>query len=160
MTLQLYLKLPPICDKRCLLGCSILPKHFRKILISWNIRKTIPIFCFTHLLHNWELTMCLISLFAICAEKILTVVQYLFYCCVLFMFKRKEPCNIFAWNNCDNADLLTIDKFSSSNQGCSQTKCEALHGMDAQTRFEQKNLLSLFLLFAIFLQTRKCLRGK
>ena len=143
MTLQLYLTLPPICDKLCLLGCSILPKHFRENLISWNIHKAIPIFCFTHLLHSGELTICLISLFAICVEKNLTVVQYFFHCCVLFLFKRKEPRNIFVLNNCDNADLLTIDKFSSSIQGCSQTKWETLHGMDAQTRFEQKNLLSL-----------------
>ena len=49
VTLQLYLTLSSICDKLCLLGCNILSNSFRKNLISWNIHKTISIFCFTYL---------------------------------------------------------------------------------------------------------------
>ena len=45
----------------------------------------------------------------IASKMFLTAAHYLLYCFILFMFKRNRPLTIFAWNNRDNADLLTID---------------------------------------------------
>ena len=64
-----FISLHSICDKLSLLGCSVLPINFQKYLISRNIHKTIPTFCFKYFLHNWEFTLGVISLFAICVKK-------------------------------------------------------------------------------------------
>ena len=67
-----FISLYSFYHKLCLLGgCSILPKYFRKDLTLWNIHKK----------------MCVKWLFAICVKKFLTVVHYLLYFSVFFMFK-------------------------------------------------------------------------
>ena len=51
------------------------------------------------------------------------------------------------WNNCDNAGLITFDKFSSLpriiNQSYSQTKYETVYGMEAQNRSDYLTNLTI-----------------
>ena len=97
-----FISLYPNCGKLCLLGCRILllPIKFSKISNLWTI----------HLYRNLHCVSFHYLVFAL--KTFLTVVYYLFYCCVLFIFKERGHLTLL-YDNCDYANLLTIDKFST-----------------------------------------------
>ena len=148
-----FISLHSICEKLCLLGCSILPIKFSKIsnFMKYTQNNSNTLF-FTYFLHNWEFTFRVFSLFVICCKKA-------FNCCLLFTLLLRF---VYVWKKETLSleiivimliyllltnSVIFVEWFSS--QGCFQTKWEAVYVPDAQTRFVQKILLSMFLFLVI-----------